>query len=311
MENKKTVSKEHSKMRLDKVSTIIFEDFSRTQIKKWILEGRVFLNDDIASPRDLVHEGDSIQIDPITEEKISWVPEEIDIDVIYENDDYLIINKQPNLIMHPGAGCSSGTLANALLHHYPELKNIARAGIVHRLDKDTSGVILVARNDKFRNYFVDLLQKREVTKLYSAIVVGTIIGSFKVTDPIGRDKKNRVKMSIRSDGKESETFVKLKESLGNYSLLDISIMTGRTHQIRVHLSSKKLPIIGDNTYNPAKNIAKGTSSKLIDIIKQFPRQALHAYQLSFKDMHTDEFKTFNSDIPDDMKYLIDILKKDI
>ena len=117
MENKKTVSKEHSKMRLDKVSTIIFEDFSRTQIKKWILEGRVFLNDDIASPRDLVHEGDSIQIDPITEEKISWVPEEIDIDVIYENDDYIIINKQPNLIMHPGAGCSSGTLANALLHH--------------------------------------------------------------------------------------------------------------------------------------------------------------------------------------------------
>ena len=156
-----------------------------------------------------------------------------------------------------------------------------------------------------------MLQKREVTKLYSAIVVGTIIGSFKVTDPIGRDKKNRVKMSIRSDGKESETFVKLKESLGNYSLLDISIMTGRTHQIRVHLSSKKLPIIGDNTYNPAKNISKGTSSKLIDIIKQFPRQALHAYQLSFKDMHTNEFKTFNCDIPDDMKYLIDILKKDI
>ena len=156
-----------------------------------------------------------------------------------------------------------------------------------------------------------MLQKREVTKLYSAIVVGTIIGSFKVTDPIGRDKKNRVKMSIRSDGKESETFVKLKEGLGNYSLLDISIMTGRTHQIRVHLSSKKLPIIGDNTYNPAKNIAKGTNSKLTDSIKQFPRQALHAYQLSFKDMHTDEFKTFNSDIPDDMKYLIDILKKDI
>ena len=298
-------------MRLDKVSTIIFEDFSRTQIKKFILDGKIFLNDDIASPRDLVHEGDSIQIDPITEDKILWNPEDIDIDVIYENDDYLIINKQPNLIMHPGAGCSSGTLANALLHRYAELKNIARAGIVHRLDKDTSGLILVARNDKFRKYFVDLLQKREVTKLYNAIVVGSIIGSFKVTDPIGRDKNNRVKMSIRGDGKESETFVKLKESFGNYSLLDISIMTGRTHQIRVHLSSKKLPIIGDNTYNPAKNIAKRTNSKLKDIIKEFPRQALHANQLSFKDLHTDKIKTFNSDIPEDMKYLIDMLKKDI
>ena len=136
--------------------------------------------------------------------------------------------------MHPGAGCYEGTLANGLLFRFPELKNLPRAGIVHRLDKDTSGIILVARNEKFRNYFVSLLQERKVKKNYKAIVVGKTIGSFKITNPIGRDKNNRTKMSIRPDGKEAITFVKLEESYQNYSLLDVSIETGRTHQIRVH-----------------------------------------------------------------------------
>ena len=309
MEIIKTVPENVSKARLDKVCSEIFEDFSRSQLKKWILEGRILLNNEIALPKDLVSKNDEISLNPVSEEKISWQAEDISFDVIFENKDYLIINKPFNLVMHPGAGCNQGTLANGLLFSYPELKTIPRAGIVHRLDKDTSGILLVAKTERFRNYFIQLLQERKVKKLYKAVVVGETIGSFEISDPIGRDRNNRTKMSIRPDGKEALTFVKLNESLKNYSLLDIRIETGRTHQIRVHLGNKKLPIIGDKTYNPSNNIAKETPKELIDTIRTFPRQALHSYQLSFMDMDTDEMMSFVAPLPDDIKKLIETLKK--
>jgi len=309
MEIIKTVPENVSKARLDKVCSEIFEDFSRSQLKKWILEGRILLNNEIALPKDLVSKNDEISLNPVSEEKISWQAEDINFDVIFENKDYLIINKPFNLVMHPGAGCNQGTLANGLLFFYPELKTIPRAGIVHRLDKDTSGILLVAKTERFRNYFIQLLQERKVKKLYKAVVVGETIGSFEISEPIGRDRNNRTKMAIRPDGKEALTFVKINESLKNYSLLDIRIETGRTHQIRVHLSNKKLPIIGDKTYNPSNNIAKKTPKELIDTIRTFPRQALHSYQLSFMDMDTDEMISFVAPLPDDIKKLIETLKK--
>ena len=309
MEIIKTVPENVTKARLDKVCSEIFEDFSRSQLKKWILEGRILLNNEIALPKDLVSKNDEISLNPVSEEKISWQAEDISFDVMFENKDYLIINKPFNLVMHPGAGCNKGTLANGLLFYYPELKNLPRAGIVHRLDKDTSGILLVARSEKFRNYFVQLLQERKVKKLYKAVVVGKTIGSFEISEPIGRDRKNRTKMSIRSDGKEALTFVKLNESLINYSLLDVRIETGRTHQIRVHLGSKKLPIIGDKTYNPSNNIAKETPKELIETIRTFPRQALHSYQLSFMNMDSDEMVSFVAPLPDDIQKLLKTLKK--
>ena len=309
MEIIKTVPENISKSRLDKVCSEIFDDFSRSQLKKWILEGRILLNNEIALPKDLVSKNDEISLNPVSEEKISWQAEDISFDVIFENKDYLIINKPFNLVMHPGAGCNQGTLANGLLFFYPELKTIPRAGIVHRLDKDTSGILLVAKTEKFRNYFIQLLQERKVKKLYKAVVVGKTVGSFEISEPIGRDRNNRTKMSIRSDGKEALTFVKLNESLNNYSLLDVKIETGRTHQIRVHLGNKKLPIIGDKTYNPSNNIAKETPKELIETIRTFPRQALHSYQLSFMDMDTDEMMSFVAPLPDDIKKLIETLKK--
>tara|TARA_B100001113_G_scaffold351319_1_gene350156 strand:- start:2136 stop:3071 length:936 start_codon:yes stop_codon:yes gene_type:complete len=311
MEILKKVPEELSDMRLDKACSIIFNDFSRTQHKKWIIEGRILLNNELASPKDIVCIYDEIQINPVTEKKTSWVGEDIDFEIIKEEKDYLIINKPSNLIMHPGAGCDTGTLANGLIFRFPELKNIPRVGIVHRLDKDTSGIVLVARTEKFRNYFVNLLQERKVKKNYKAIVVGKILGSFEIIDPIGRDKNNRIKMSIRPDGKEAHSFIKLEENYHNYSLLDISIKTGRTHQIRVHLSSKKLPIIGDNTYNPSKNIAKETPAALKKIIREFPRQALHSYSLSFMEPDSNEMLNFKAPMPKDMENLIKIFKKHI
>ena len=312
MEITKKVLNQHSNKRLDKASSEIFRDFSRSQLKKWIQEGRVLLNNEIASPKDYVYEDDEIMVNPISENKISWDPEKIKFKVIYENDDFIIVDKPCDLVMHPGAGCFDGTLANGLIFIYPELKKIPRAGIVHRLDKNTSGILLIARTLKFRNYYVNLLQERKVIKKYKAIVVGKINSSFEINQPIARDKKNRTKMTIRQDGKEALTYVRLEKTFNNYSLLDVSIKTGRTHQIRVHLNYKQHPIIGDKKYNPANNIAKSTPSDLANVIRSFPRQALHSYYLGFQDMNdmnNDKLIEFESEMPNDMKNLITNFKK--
>jgi 23S rRNA pseudouridine1911/1915/1917 synthase len=305
----KKVPKNLADKRLDIVASELFENFSRSQIKKWIANGFILVNGDLSKPKDKVQENDEIEINPIEEKKVSWGEEDIDFDVIDENNNFIIINKKPGLVMHPGAGCYSGTLANGLIYKYPELTNLPRSGIVHRLDKDTSGVVLVAKNEKFRNYFIQQMQERNIKKEYVAVVVGSTLGSFSIEDPIGRDKFNRTKMSIRLDGKEAKTFVKLKEKINNYSILDISIETGRTHQIRVHLSSKKLPIVGDKIYDPAKSISKGSSKELIQIIRSFPRQALHARLLSFECPETQKQISFEAPIPQDMNNLILDIKK--
>ena len=307
----KNVSIEFANQRLDKAATELFKDYSRTQIKKWIEEGRILVNGDLCKPRETVHENDEIEINPIQEKKVSWDPQDIGFDINHETSDFIIINKPSGLVMHPGSGCYDGTLANGLINRFPELENLPRCGIVHRLDKDTSGILLVAKNDAFRNYFINEMQERRVVKKYIAVVSGDTLGSFEINDAIGRDKSNRTKMSIRQDGKEALTYVKLKEKIGNYSILDIRIETGRTHQIRVHLASKKLPIIGDKTYDPRRTIMKDSSQKIIDIVRSFPRQALHARYLAFKCPETDEEISFETPIPKDIKKLIDMLKKHI
>ena len=164
MEVTKKITEDISKERFDKACALIFQDYSRSQLKKWIIEGRVLLNNEIASPKEIVTTDDEISLNPLFEKIIQWEPEDVDFKVIHEDKNFLIINKPNNLVIHPGSGCDSGTLANGLLYKYPELNKIPRAGIVHRLDKDTSGILLVARTEKFRNYFVGLLQERKVKK---------------------------------------------------------------------------------------------------------------------------------------------------
>ncbi len=305
----KKVPIELAGQRLDKASAELFSDFSRTQIKKWIIDGRILVNGDLGQPKESVQEDDEIEINPIEERKVSWDAQDISFGIFHETEDFIIIDKPAGLVMHPGSGCFDGTLANGLINQFPELANLPRSGIVHRLDKGTSGVLLIARNDQFRNYFINEMQERRVTKKYTAIVSGSTIGSFPIDAPIGRDKNNRTKLCIRLDGKEALTFVKLKEKIGNYSVLDITIETGRTHQIRVHLSSKKLPIIGDRTYDAGKTIAKGSPVELIDIIRAFPRQALHARLLSFACDKTGEELSFEISMPDDMESLVSDINK--
>ena len=309
MSTTKKVSKDLINLRLDKATSVLFEEFSRTKLKEWILNGNILLNGEIASPREKVNLDDEIEVNPVNEVSTEWIPENINFSILHETNDFLIVDKPVNLVIHPGAGISSGTLANGLLYKFPKLEEIPRAGIVHRLDKDTSGLLIVAKNEKFRLYFIDLLQSRKVKKNYRALVIGTLRGSLEIDIPIGRDKKNRTKMTCREDGKEAITHVKSIDSYGGYSLLDIEIETGRTHQIRTHLAHKKLPIIGDKTYNTRKIIAKDTPDEIKDFIRSFPRQALHAHKIGFKLPDSEDSIEFESKIPEDFKELIATLKR--
>ena len=309
MATTKRVSKDLINLRLDKATSVLFEEFSRTKLKEWILNGNILLNGEIASPREKVNLDDEIEVNPVNEVSTEWYPEDINFSVLHETDDFLIVDKPINLVIHPGAGISSGTLANGLLFNFPKLEELPRAGIVHRLDKDTSGLLVVAKNEKFRLYFIDLLQSRKVKKNYRVLVVGTLRGNLEIDLPIGRDKNNRTKMTCREDGKEAITHVKSIESYGGYSLLDVEIETGRTHQIRTHLAHKKLPIIGDKTYNSRKIIAKDTPDELKNFIRSFPRQALHAHKIEFKLPDTKDYVVFESKLPKDFKELITTLEK--
>ena len=241
----KNINEEQHNSRLDQAATFLFEDYSRSQIQRWILQGNLLVNGEILKAKDKVHTGDEISLDPVFENRVSWEGEDIEINIFHEEEDFLIINKSPGLVMHPGAGCHDGTLANALAFHFPALKQLPRCGIVHRLDKDTSGLLVIAKNEKFRNFFVNKLQEREVFKQYEALVVGQVIGSFSIEHPIERDPRNRVKMRVADLGRDALSHVSLIKSYEGYSYISIEIETGRTHQIRVHLSNQKLPIIGD------------------------------------------------------------------
>ena len=304
----KNIHEKHNHSRLDQAATMVFEDFSRSQIQKWILQGNLLVNGESLKPKDKVHIGDELSLEPVFENRVSWDGENIPINIIEENEDFLIINKRPGLVMHPGAGCHNGTLANALAFHFPELKKLPRCGIVHRLDKDTSGLLVIARNEKFRNFFVHKLQEREIYKEYEAVVVGQVIGSFSIDLPIERDPRNRVKMRVADDGRDALSHISLIKHYRGYSHISVVIETGRTHQIRVHLSNQKLPIIGDGLYNSRNHVIKDTPKDLISHIQNFPRQALHASKIKFPSINSKDLFEFQVDIPDDIQFLIKLLK---
>ena len=300
----KNISEEENNSRLDQAATILFKDYSRSQIQRWISQGNLAVNGEILKAKDKVHTCDEISLDPIFENRVSLDGEDIPINIFHEEEDFLIINKPSGLVMHPGAGCHDGTLANALAFHFPDLKQLPRCGIVHRLDKDTSGLLVVAKNEKFRNFFVNKLQEREVFKQYEALVVGQVIGSFYIDDPIERDTRNRVKMRVTDFGRDALSHVSLIKFYDGYSHISIEIETGRTHQIRVHLSNQKLPIIGDGLYNPRNLIAKNTPDSLRTNIQNFSRQALHASKIRFPSIKGESFFEFEADLPQDMQSLI-------
>ena len=290
------------------ITKYLGKKYSRNQIKNFILGGCVHINDENCKPKDKLVSGDEIEFNFNDNHDSSWVPEKINFNVIDETNDYIIIEKSPNLIMHPGAGNEQGTLANGLLFRFPELAKLPRSGIVHRLDKDTSGLVVVAKTNEFRNHIVSEFQNRSVKKYYYALIKGNILGQIIINEPILRDKSNRIKMTVDQAGREATSIVRNIETFDFYSLVEVEILTGRTHQIRVHMNFNKTPIIGDKIYGHRNQLAKNLSKGKIDAIQQFPRQALHACKLSFRLKNNSEYVSYQSELPKDIQELVNVLK---
>lgn len=293
-----------SGQRIDLALTAMLSGVSRSKIKTSILDGRVLLNEEIVSKLNTkLLGGEVIEITFIEEEVVETIPQEINLDIVDEDADFIVVNKTPDLVVHPGAGNKTNTLLNGLLFKFPELKKLPRGGIVHRLDKDTSGLMVIAKNEKSLFNLSNQISNRTVTRIYQAFVVGKISKSGKIDEPIGRHPSNRQKQSVLFSGKEAITHYSLGATYGNYSHLFLRLETGRTHQIRVHLSHLGFPIIGDPLYGRKRRFAKSTDSKLREVIEQFPRQALHASSLGFLHPSTNKKIEFTIELPKDIKNL--------
>ena len=304
------VKTEQIGQRVDVVIAEAFKEFSRSHLQKLIKEGAVKVNGKEIKPKLILQGGELIEILAKEAPKLKDKAENIDLEIIYEDQDLLVVNKASGLVVHPGAGNPSGTLVNGLLNFDSNLSYLPRAGIVHRLDKDTSGLMVVSRNEKTYLNLIDQLKERTVTRKYTALVVGEPSLSGVIDKPIGRHPKVRTKQAVVSSGKEAISRFKRVKSLKGYSLVEVLLETGRTHQIRVHLSYLGFPIVGDKTYGARRKYVKGTSENLRNKINQFKRQALHASSLTFIHPSTKEVSTFDSELPDDMKQLIRALKED-
>ncbi len=312
------INKELSSQRLDKVLTSSLDGYSRTQVKTLIQSGNVLKdNIQIKEPSYITKENDNFSINLFIKKEIKHNPENIDLNIIFEDEDLLVINKPPNLVMHPAPGNESGTLVNALMHYTKnKLSNLdknSRPGIVHRLDKDTSGILVVAKKNDIHINLSNQFKDHSISRKYKAIVWGTP-NSQKIEGYIERNKRNRKKMSLNNKGfgKYSKTDIKLEKSFGISSIVDCELHTGRTHQIRLHLTSKNTPIVGDKIYGRSKINQFGKDKKTFNkfmILKNFERQALHAYHLGFDHPSSKKRMEFDVDLPEDFKNLIDLLVK--
>ena len=315
---KLTINKQLSSQRLDKVLVSKLEGYSRTQIKTLILNGNVCLDKkEIKDPSYITKENENYFINIILKQETKHLAENIDLNIIFEDEDLIVINKPPNLVMHPAPGNESGTLVNALMHYTNnQLSNLddnSRPGIVHRLDKDTSGILVVAKSNNVHINLAEQFKEHTISRRYKAIVWGTP-DNQSIEGYIERNRKNRKKMSLNNKGfgKYSKTDIKLEKTFGIASLVDCHLHTGRTHQIRLHLTSKNSPIIGDKIYGKSKinqfGKDKNTFNKFM-ILKNFERQALHAYHLGFDHPTSKKRMNFDIEIPEDFKNLIELLLK--
>jgi len=294
--------------RLDSVIAREFTQFSRAHIQKWIKDGKLLLDGEIVKPKQPLKINQFISVEALEEPTLEDGPEDIPLEIIFEDNDIIIINKQPGLVVHPGAGNQTGTLVNALLHHDEELRFLPRAGIVHRLDKDTSGIMVVTKNEFSYLNLVSQLKERKVNRHYLAIVVGEPLSGLTINEPIGRHPKLRTKQAVTEAGKEAITNFKIKERMGGYTLLNVSLETGRTHQIRVHLAFINYPILGDSVYGGRKKFAAGTSETVKKELLKFPRQALHAEKLEFIHPTSGKSVNYSAKTPKDLTQLIDLLQ---
>jgi 23S rRNA pseudouridine1911/1915/1917 synthase len=301
---------EQAGLRLDQALARALPQYSRARLQGWIEAGAVKVDGQVPRPRDKVQGGEHVRIEARIEPETRVTGEDLPVDVVYKDKGIFIINKPAGLVVHPGAGNASHTLQNALLGLDPKLAVVPRAGLVHRLDKDTSGLMVVARTPEAHAALVEAISAREVERAYLAICVGVMTGGGTVDEPIGRHRTLRVRMAVRSDGREAVTHYRVLKRFRGHTLVRAELETGRTHQIRVHLDHIGYPIVGDPVYGTRRRLPKGAGLELIAALDAFKRQALHATKLALEHPLTGKKLEWEAPVPADMKSLLKVLEAD-
>ena len=296
--------------RIDQIAAMVWSDFSREKLKQWIKDGNLLVNGQPVKPKFKSDGFETLTLNVELEAQTRSLPEDIPLDIVYEDDDIIVINKPVGMVVHPGAGNMTGTLVNALLHHYPKSSELARAGLVHRIDKDTSGLLVVAKNLEAQFALSKQLEKKTVYRVYDLIVYGNIIAGGTIDEPIKRHPVDRVKMAVLPGGKEAVTHYNVKERFQHFTRIQARLETGRTHQIRVHFSYLGYGLVGDQVYMPRVRMPAGSSQLLDDTLRGFKRQALHAATLGLKHPRTKEEMTFNAPWPEDFTNLVEVLRSE-
>jgi len=296
--------------RFDAVLAELFPEFSRSRLAEWIKSGDALLDGARARPRDPVRGGEPVSLRAQLEDQVRAEPEDIPLQVLHEDPEVFVLDKPAGLVVHPGAGNPGGTLVNALLHRDPALAALPRAGIVHRLDKDTSGVMVVARTLEAHTALVAQLSAREVHRQYLAVVVGALVSGGTADAPIDRHPRDRIRMAVREDGRDAVTHFRLRERFRAHTALECRLETGRTHQIRVHMAHLKHPIVGDPLYGGPLRLPRGASEALVEALRGFRRQALHAETLEFRHPASGEPLRVSAPVPADLAGLMDALRED-
>ena len=302
-----TVPDDQGGRRFDQIAAACFPEFSRARLQDWIRDGFLVVDGETRKPKEKLYGGEKLSLSVEVQPEGQWEPENIPLDVVYEDNDIIVINKPAGLVVHPAAGNYTGTLLNSLLHHYPDNATLPRAGIVHRLDKDTTGLMVVARSLAAHTDLVAQLQDRTVHREYEAVVRGVMTGGGVVDAPIGRHPQNRLKMAVVRGGKPSVTHYRVVKRYKAHTHIRLNLQTGRTHQIRVHMSHQHFPLVGDDLYGGGLKLPKSCPAELEKVLRAFRRQALHARQLGLIHPVTGEYMEWEVPLTDDFQMLLDSL----
>lgn len=305
-----TIPPEYAGQRLDQALARMFPEYSRSRLKAWLLAGSITVDGESPRPREAVVGGETVVFTVDAEVAVVAAPEPIALDVVFEDDALMVINKPVGLVVHPGAGNPGGTLMNGLLHHAAELEQLPRAGIVHRLDKDTSGLLLIGKTLESHTALVRLLAAREISRNYLAVCAGVLTGGGTIDEPIGRHPVDRKRMTVRSDGKPAVTHYTVVERFAAHTYISVMLETGRTHQIRVHFAHRRHALVGDQVYGGRLALPKGASEAVRTMLREFRRQALHARRLEFQHPVSGEKISIEAQPPDDFQALTKTLAKD-
>ncbi len=297
-------------MRLDQIAALAFSDYSRSRLKLWILAGELTVDGQLRRPRDKLHGGENLQVRTVIQHQQLWQPQSMELDIVYEDDVILVLNKPAGLVVHPAAGHQDGTLLNALLNHCPQLALLPRAGIVHRLDKDTTGLMVIAKSISAHTGLVAQLQERSMGREYEAIAVGLLTGGGQINAALGRHARNRQKMAVTAIGKQALTYYRVLKQFRAHTYIRLQLETGRTHQIRVHMAHIRYPLVGDPLYGGRLRLPKGITTTLQHVLRDFGRQALHARKLQLCHPQTGDTLEWTIGLPTDFQQLLQQLVLD-